>query len=32
VRLYAEGRLRLRGGRAELDGSPLPAHGMPLDA
>jgi len=32
VRLYAEGRLRLRGERAELDGSPLPAHGMPLDA
>lgn len=32
ARLYAEGRLRLQGGRAELDGSPLPAHGMPLEA
>lgn len=31
ARLYAEGRLRLRGERAELDGNPLPAHGMPLD-
>jgi phosphoribosylglycinamide formyltransferase-1 len=30
ARLYAEGRLRLQGGRAELDGSPLPARGMPL--
>jgi len=32
ARLYAEGRLRLQGEQAELDGSPLPAHGMPLDA
>jgi phosphoribosylglycinamide formyltransferase-1 len=32
ARLYAEGRLRLQGERAELDGSPLPVHGMPLDA
>ena len=31
ARLYAEGRLRLEGERAELDGNPLPAHGMPLE-
>ncbi len=31
ARLYAEGRLRLHGERAELDGNPLPAHGMPLE-
>ena len=32
ARLYAEGRLCLQGGQATLDGSPLPAHGMPFDA
>lgn len=32
ARLYAEGRLCLQCGQATLDGSPLPAHGMPLDA
>lgn len=32
ARLYAEGRLCLRGDQATLDGTPLPAHGMPLDA
>ncbi len=31
ARLFAEGRLRLRDGRAELDGAPLPAHGMAID-
>lgn len=30
ARLFAEGRLRLRDGRAELDGAPLPAHGMAM--
>jgi len=29
VRLFAEGRLRWREGRAELDGQALPAHGLP---
>ncbi len=31
ARLFAEGRLRLRDGRAELDGAPLPPHGMATD-
>ncbi|MCG3168705.1 MAG: Phosphoribosylglycinamide formyltransferase [Pseudomonadales bacterium] len=30
ARLFAEGRLRLREGRAELDGAALPAHGMAM--